>query len=91
MVTKKMSKIIILLILFNIFFFKNVIALEQNFDTWLIDFKIKAINSGISENVVDDVLSNAKFLPKVIEYDRFQPEFYEDTLTYIKKRYLYLL
>ena len=86
MVTKKMSKIIILLILFNIFFFKNVIALEQNFDTWLIDFKIKAINSGISENVVDDVLSNAKFLPKVIEYDRFQPEFYEDTLTYIKKR-----
>ena len=86
MIIKKMSKIITLLILFNIFFFKNVIALEQNFDTWLIDFKIKAINSGISENVVDDVLSNAKFLPKVIEYDRFQPEFYEDTLTYIKKR-----
>ena len=26
------------------------------------------------------------FLPKVIEYDRFQPEFYEDTRTYIKKR-----
>ena len=40
----------------------------------------------ISENVVDDVLSNAKFLPKVIEYDRFQPEFYEDTKTYIAKR-----
>ena len=31
-------------------------------------------------------MSNAKFLPKVIEYDRFQPEFYEDTFTYIKKR-----
>ena len=27
-----------------------------------------------------------KFLPKVIEYDRYQPEFYEDTFTYIKKR-----
>jgi membrane-bound lytic murein transglycosylase B len=25
-------------------------------------------------------------LPKVIEYDRFQPEFYEDTKTYISKR-----
>ena len=25
-------------------------------------------------------------LPKVIEYDRYQPEFYEDTFTYIKKR-----
>ena len=31
-------------------------------------------------------MSNAIFLPKVIEYDRFQPEFYEDTYTYIKKR-----
>ena len=31
-------------------------------------------------------MSDAKFLPKVIEYDRFQPEFYEDTFTYIKKR-----
>ena len=31
-------------------------------------------------------MSNAKYLPKVIEYDRYQPEFYEDTFTYIKKR-----
>ena len=38
------------------------------------------------EKVVEDVLSDAKFLPKVIEYDRYQPEFYEDTFTYIKKR-----
>jgi membrane-bound lytic murein transglycosylase B len=32
------------------------------------------------------VMSNVKFLPKVIEYDRFQPEFYEDTKTYVSKR-----
>ena len=31
-------------------------------------------------------MSEAIFLPKVIEYDRYQPEFYEDTFTYIKKR-----
>jgi membrane-bound lytic murein transglycosylase B len=31
-------------------------------------------------------MSSAKYLPKVIEYDRYQPEFYEDTFTYIKKR-----
>ena len=31
-------------------------------------------------------MENAKFLPKVIEYDRYQPEFYEDTYTYINKR-----
>ena len=32
------------------------------------------------------VINNLKFLPKVIEYDRYQPEFYEDTHTYISKR-----
>ena len=31
-------------------------------------------------------MDDAKFLPKVIEYDRYQPEFYEDTYTYIGKR-----
>ena len=58
----------------------------QSFDFWLSEFKKKAINSGITEKVVEDVMSKAVFLPKVIEYDRFQPEFYEDTRTYIKKR-----
>ena len=32
-------------------------------------------------------MNDAKFLPKVIEYDRFQPEFYEDTFTYVKKEH----
>ena len=31
-------------------------------------------------------MKNSKFLPNVIKYDRFQPEFYEDTKTYISKR-----
>ena len=31
-------------------------------------------------------MSNTKFLPNVIKYDRYQPEFYEDTKTYINKR-----
>ena len=44
------------------------------------------MESGISEKVVNDVMNDARFLPKVIEYDRFQPEFYEDTFTYVKKR-----
>ena len=30
-------------------------------------------------------MNDARFLPKVIEYDRFQPEFYEDTFTYVKR------
>ena len=66
--------------------FSSLSANNLEFNLWIDDFKKKAISSGISKNVVDDVMSNAKFLPKVIEYDRFQPEFYEDTFTYIKKR-----
>ena len=59
---------------------------NDDFDKWLKNFEIKAINYGISKKVVNEIMSNAKFLPKVIEYDRYQPEFYEDTFTYIKKR-----
>ena len=40
----------------------------------------------VSQNVVNEIMSKAKFLPKVIKYDRYQPEFYEDTFTYINKR-----
>ncbi len=61
-------------------------ALASEFDKWVIDFKNKAIEEGISKATVNKVMSTAIFLPKVIEYDRFQPEFYEDTKTYIDKR-----
>ena len=59
---------------------------STDFNIWLNSFKKKAIKSGVSKTTVENVMNNAKFLPKVIEYDRFQPEFYEDTNTYIKKR-----
>ena len=65
--------------------FTNVEA-NQDFKLWLIDFKKTAVKEGISKNTVDEVMKNARFLSKVIEYDRFQPEFYEDTKTYVKKR-----
>ena len=75
-------KFFILLVASPSFLFAN----NSDFNLWIDNFKKKAISSGISKNVVNDVMSNAKFLPKVIEYDRYQPEFYEDTYTYIKKR-----
>ena len=85
MIIKKMFKIIILSIFINLFASLNVLA-NNDFNLWLNEFKIKAINSGISKKVVDQIMSEAKYLPKVIEYDRYQPEFYEDTFTYIKKK-----
>ena len=62
------------------------IILADDFDSWIISFKNYAIKNGISKKTLDITLSKVKFLPKVIEYDRFQPEFYEDTNTYITKR-----
>ena len=86
MIIIKMSKIIGLILTINIFFIFNANSNDHSFDIWLKNFKIVAVNSGISSSVVSDVMDDARFLPKVIEYDRYQPEFYEDTFTYIKKR-----
>ena len=72
--------------LFLYIFITTYSLANEDFSRWLINFQTKAINSGISEKVVKEIMSDAKFLPKVIEYDRYQPEFYEDTFTYIKKR-----
>ena len=85
MIISKMFKLF-LSSLFTFIFFINQSFANNDFNEWLKNFKANAVNSGISEKVVDDLMSKAKFLPKVIEYDRFQPEFYEDTFTYIKKR-----
>ncbi len=65
----------------------NVFAdINLEFEKWKKNFKIIALNNNISEDTFDLVMSNTKFLPNVIKYDRFQPEFYEDTKTYISKR-----
>ena len=85
MIIRKMFKLIFNSLFFYLIISSKVFAVED-FDQWLIKFKTQAINSGISKKVVIEVMGGAKFLPKVIEYDRFQPEFYEDTFTYIKKR-----
>ena len=85
MIIKKMLNIIIKTLFLYLVFFTNVFA-NQDFNHWLKKFQTTAIESGISKKVVKEIMSNAKFLPKVIEYDRYQPEFYEDTFTYVKKR-----
>ncbi len=89
MIFKKMLKNLITInffIFLIVFSHSSSLASSLKFNSWVKDFKKRAISSGISKNVVDEVMSEARFLPKVIEYDRYQPEFYEDTFTYIKKR-----
>ena len=80
-----MKILAILLKFILIFTFTNLEA-NQDFEFWLLDFKKTAVKNGISQKTVNDVMKDAKFLSKVIEYDRYQPEFYEDTKTYVRKR-----
>ena len=82
---KKFLKIFLLISLF-ININTSVNSSSTEFNTWLGDFKLLAKKNGVSQKTIEKVLSNSKFLPKVIEYDRYQPEFYEDTFTYINKR-----
>ena len=79
---------IIKILIINILLFYNlpVFSDEENFNDWLIKFKKEAMSNNISESTFNKVMKDARYLPKVIEYDRYQPEFYEDTLTYISKR-----
>ena len=59
---------------------------QHDFNKWKELFKKIALQNNISEETFDIVMANTKFLPDVIKYDRYQPEFYEDTKTYISKR-----
>ena len=80
----KIIKIIFCIILISLNNINPIFA--ENFNSWVISFKDYAMKKGISKKTLDITMSKVKFLPKVIEYDRYQPEFYEDTKTYISKR-----
>ncbi len=80
-------KQISIFILFFIFSFSNLLADNpKDFLEWKKSFKNLALSKNISEETFDTAMNNVKFLPEVIKYDRYQPEFYEDTKTYILKR-----
>ena len=72
---------------FNLLFILTISKLSaSDFENWKIEFKKYALNQGISQKTLNEVIDKSQFLPNVIKYDRYQPEFYEDTNTYISKR-----
>jgi|TARA_B100001964_G_scaffold52064_1_gene58850 membrane-bound lytic murein transglycosylase B len=81
-------KIITLFFSFKILIFYSVVAIasDTDFETWLSSYKKIALKKGISQKTIDITFKDVKFLEKVIEYDRKQPEFFEDTVTYVSKR-----
>ena len=80
-------KLINYIFIFIILSFTQSLADNQSgFIFWKKNFKKVALQNNISEKTFNKVMANVKFLPNVIKYDRYQPEFYEDTKTYITKR-----
>ncbi len=73
--------IISILIILN-----SATLIADDFNDWKVKFKKRAIKEGVSKDTVDKLIDRSKFLSDVIKYDRYQPEFYEDTKTYISKR-----
>ena len=80
----KIIKIIFYILLISLNNFTS--SFGEDFNSWKITFKEYALTQGISKITLDKTISKLKFLPNVIKYDRYQPEFYEDTNTYINKR-----
>jgi lytic murein transglycosylase len=57
---------------------------ELAFDTWLADFRIRALAAGLSAELLDRELAGVTPDPKVISLDSRQPEFSKPVGDYIK-------
>ena len=81
-------KTLIIIIISELLILSTSFSAKQpkNFNEWLISFEALALKKGISANTIKIVLKDVKFLDQVIKYDRKQPEFFEDTITYVSKR-----
>ena len=81
-------KILVFILLFQtlVVGFSSKTDAEENFEIWLLSYKKFALKQGISQETIDIAFKNVKFLDQVIKYDRKQPEFFEDTKTYVDKR-----
>ena len=81
-------KILIIIIISELLILSTSFSAKplKNFNEWLIEFEALALKKGISANTIKIVFKDVKFLDQVIKYDRKQPEFFEDTITYVSKR-----
>ncbi|WP_019557680.1 lytic murein transglycosylase [Thiomicrorhabdus arctica] len=52
-----------------------VAEMEQDFQRWLVDFKIQAVQAGISSSTLSHAFADVHLNQKVLELDRRQPEF----------------
>lgn len=54
-----------------------------SFEAWLADFRREARAKGIAESTLDRALADVRYQPKILEYDRSQPEFVRPIWQYL--------
>ena len=59
---------------------------DQAFKSWLADLRAEAREAGISGKTLDEALRDVEPIPRVIRYDRRQPEFTQTFRQYIDRR-----
>jgi membrane-bound lytic murein transglycosylase B len=59
---------------------------QPTFRQCVAQLQTQAIAAGVPKQLADEVLGNAKFLDKIISYDRNQPEFVQTFSGYFSKR-----
>ncbi|MCP5273755.1 MAG: lytic murein transglycosylase [Burkholderiales bacterium] len=72
--------------LFSTLFFCSALAANQQFSQCVTELKSQARQQGISSNTVNTILDNVKYLARVIELDRRQPEFTQTFVGYFNAR-----
>ena len=83
----KFYKVLISNLLIFLFFLSlSPLKANEDFKEWLITYKKYVKSKGVSKETIDIAFKNVIFLEQVIKYDRKQPEFFEDTITYVSKR-----
>ncbi|MCF8473552.1 MAG: lytic murein transglycosylase [Emcibacter sp.] len=65
---------------------KNIPDNPQPFSEWVMDLKKEVMEQGVSEATFDMAFKAIEPNPKIIELDRYQPEFTQSYLDYITKR-----
>ncbi len=56
---------------------------EETFAKWLNQFELRALDAGITKATVQLALDKARFVPRIIELDRAQPEFTRPPWAYL--------
>ena len=80
-----MKYIFLFIIIFFFIIDKTVTADDISFNTWIESFKKEAKKAGLSDNTINENLDNAKFIPRIIELDKNQPEFTLSLSEYLNK------